>query len=285
MFWNGTSTIGLIITVMFTLTFSEIGLAGESRRQMIERPGVTIEIFSEGHGPMVLMIPSLGRGAEDFADLSKRLSDAGYTAVRIQPRGIGQSRGALKGISLHDLAVDAATVIEAMKGQPAIVIGHAFGNRVARMLAVKRPELIRAVVLLAAGGKAPMDPAIRDSLTKSFDLNLPEPERLEHIRRAFFAPGNDPSVWRGGWYPEVAEAQGAATQATKLQDWWSGGKAPILVVQPMKDTVATPVNAKMLKEDIGERVTIVEIADAGHALLPEQPEAVAKAVIGYIKLH
>ena len=116
MFWNGTSTIGLIITIIFILSLSEIGMAGETTRQILERPGVIIEIFSEGHEPMVLMIPSLGRGAEDFTDLAKRLSDAGYMAVRIQPRGIGQSRGALKGISLHDLAVDAATVIETMKG-------------------------------------------------------------------------------------------------------------------------------------------------------------------------
>ncbi len=284
MYLNGISWLGMILLILAGLTLSDTCMAGDQGR-IFEGPGVTIEVFSEGQGPMVLMLPSLGRGAEDFIDLAKRLSDAGYTAVRIQPRGIGQSRGPLKGISLQDLAFDAATVIEAMKGQPAIIIGHAFGNRVARMLAAKRPELVRAVVLLAAGGKAPMDPAIRDSLTKSFNLELPEKERLEHIRRAFFAPGHDPSVWRDGWYPEVATAQGAATQAAKLQDWWTGGKAPILVVQPLKDMVATPVNAKMIKEDIGERAMIVEIPDAGHALLPEQPEAVAKVVINYIKLH
>jgi pimeloyl-ACP methyl ester carboxylesterase len=284
MYLSGNALLVLILTIVINLAASDSGIAGDTGK-IIERPGVAIEVFAEGQGPMVLMIPSLGRGAVDFIDLAKRLSTAGYTAVRIQPRGIGQSRGPLKEISLHDLAMDAATVIEALKGQPAFVIGHAFGNRVARMLAAKRPELVRAVVLLAAGGKAPMEPVIRDSLTKSFDLEMPEAERLEHVRRAFFAPGNDPSVWRGGWYPEVATAQGAATQATKLQDWWSGGKVPILVVQPLKDTVATPVNARMLKEEFGDRVTVVDIADAGHALLPEQPEAVARAVINYIRSH
>ncbi|MBP1715444.1 MAG: alpha/beta hydrolase, partial [Deltaproteobacteria bacterium] len=96
----------------------------------------------------------------------------------------------------RELAEDTAAVIENLKGQPAVVVGHAFGNRVARMLATQRPELVRAVVLLAAGGKAPMDPSIRDSLGKCLDLALPEAERLEHVRRAFFAPGHDPSVWR-----------------------------------------------------------------------------------------
>jgi len=205
--------------------------------------------------------------------------------MRPQPRGIGGSRGPLKDITLRELAEDTAAVIENLKGQPAVVVGHAFGNRVARMLATQRPELVRAVVLLAAGGKAPMDPSIRDSLGKCLDLALPEAERLEHVRRAFFAPGHDPSVWRHGWHGEVAQAQAEATQRTPLDAWWKGGRAPILIVQPADDTVAPPINAKMLREDIGERVMVVEIAKAGHALLPEQPEAVAKAVIDYIRKH
>ena len=252
-------------------------------RQLVERPGVTREVFAEGRGPLVILLPSLGRGAEDFADLARRLAAAGFTAARPEPRGIGESRGPLQGLTLRDFAADAAAVIEAFGAGPAVVVGHAFGNRVARMLASDRPELVRAVVLLAAGGKAPMDPSIRDSLTKSFDLGLPEAERLEHVRRAFFAPGRDPAVWRGGWHRAVALAQAAATQATPLEAWWAGGRAPILVVQPMADTVAPPVNARMLQEDIGPRVTVVEIPGAGHALLPEQPEAVATAVIDYIR--
>jgi pimeloyl-ACP methyl ester carboxylesterase len=255
----------------------------QAARQMVERPGVAIEVFIEGQGPTVVMIPSLGRGAEDFADLARRVAAAGYRVLRPQPRGIAGSRGPLGGISLREIAADAAAVIETLKGEPAFVVGHAFGNRVARMLASDRPELVRAVLLLAAGGKAPMDPAIRDSLARCFDLALPEPERLEHVRRAFFAPGHDPSVWKGGWYPQVAEAQSRATLATPLESWWRGGRAPILVVQPMQDTVATPVNARMLKEEFKERITVVEIEDAGHALLPEQPEAVARAVIGYLR--
>jgi pimeloyl-ACP methyl ester carboxylesterase len=34
-------------------------------------------------------------------------------------------------------------------------VGHAFGSRVARCLAADRPELVRRVVLPAAGGLVP----------------------------------------------------------------------------------------------------------------------------------
>ncbi|HAM53960.1 MAG TPA: hypothetical protein DCQ64_00535 [Candidatus Rokubacteria bacterium] len=81
----------------------------------------------------------------------------------------------------------------------------------------------------------------------------------------------------------MALAQAAATQATPLEAWWAGGRAPILVVQPMADTIAPPANARMLQEDIGPGMTVVEIPGAGHALLPEQPEAGATAVIDCIR--
>jgi pimeloyl-ACP methyl ester carboxylesterase len=50
------------------------------------------------------------------------------------------------------LAADVAGVLETMDCGPAHLVGHAFGNRVARCLAVDRPSLVRSVTLLAAGG-------------------------------------------------------------------------------------------------------------------------------------
>ena len=53
------------------------------------------------------MIPSAGRGAEDFDDLSRAVVKAGYRVARLQPRGIGRSTGTMEGVSLLDLADDA----------------------------------------------------------------------------------------------------------------------------------------------------------------------------------
>lgn len=86
------------------------------------------------------MIPSLGRCASDFDDLSRRLVAAGFTAARLEPREIGKNAGPMSNITLHDLASDAAAVIEAIGGKPVIVIGHAFGQRVGRTLAAIDPS-------------------------------------------------------------------------------------------------------------------------------------------------
>ena len=52
-----------------------------------------IEVLSQGDGPPVVLLPSLGRGAEDFDPIAERLADAGYRVLRPQPRGIGRSEG------------------------------------------------------------------------------------------------------------------------------------------------------------------------------------------------
>ena len=92
----------------------------------------------------------------DFDELSQRLARSGYQTVLPEPRGIGSSAGPLEGITLHDVAGDVAAVIEALGGGSVIVVGHAFGNRVARVVATDHPLLVKHVVLLACGGAVPM---------------------------------------------------------------------------------------------------------------------------------
>ena len=53
----------------------------------------------------------------------------------------------------------------------------------------------------------------------------------------------------------------------------------MLVVQPACDALAVPANAHALDDAFGDRVEVVTVVGAGHALLPEQPEALAHIVV------
>jgi pimeloyl-ACP methyl ester carboxylesterase len=251
-------------------------------RTVIARNEMRIEVLAQGSGPLVVLLPSLGRGAADFDPIAERLADAGYRVLRPQPRGIGQSRGPMTGIDLHDYAADVAAVIEHEDNGPAFVAGHAFGNRVARMLATDRPELVRAVALIAANiGKAPSPPEVRAAIRASADASLPEAERLAALQFAFFAPGNDPRAWLEGWYPEVLAAERAAGDRTSREEDFAAGTAPILYLQPSHDPLAHVEDAKAYRERFGDRVTVVVIERASHAVVAEQPEAVSAALIAY----
>lgn len=55
------------------------------------------------------------------------------------------------------------------------------------------------------------------------------------------------------------------------------------MVQPEDDVMAVSENAVRLCEDLGDRASLVMVPDAGHALLPEQPDAVAEAVLSWLE--
>ncbi len=87
---------------------------------------------------------------------------------------------------MHDLASDVAAVIRAFGGGLAIVVGHALGNGVARVVATDYPGLVKQVVLLAAGGLALMSKETQEAFGLVFNPTLSREERLAAIRSAFF---------------------------------------------------------------------------------------------------
>lgn len=76
---------------------------------------------------------------------------------------------------------------------------------------------------------------------------------------------------------------GMATQSAQVADWWQAGTTELLVIQPADDAIAPPENAHRLLAAVGQRASMVAIPDAGHALLPEQPQAVADAVLIWLR--
>jgi len=69
------------------------------------------------------------------------------------------------------------------------------------------------------------------------------------------------------------------------ESWHCAGGVPMLIIQPMQDRIAPIENAYALRDKCPQEVEIVEVQNAGHALLPEQPEAVAKAVLDFLAKH
>ncbi len=249
---------------------------------------VRIEVIAEGRGPLIVMLPSRGRGAEDFDGVADELVKAGFRVLRPQPRGAALSRGPMQNLTLHDLARDVAAVIRnAGDGGPAIIVGHAFGSWVARMTAIDHPELVRGVVMVAAAAKAyplgfPGAEELSEAVQKSGDFALPPSERLRYLRLAFFAPNSDARVWLEGWHPAADKVQSAAGRATQQSEWWSGGGVPLLDLQGALDPFKPRATSNEMRDEFGERASIVVIPDASHALIQERPDTVAAAILAWI---
>jgi pimeloyl-ACP methyl ester carboxylesterase len=251
-------------------------------REFVRHDGVTIDVIVEGDGPAIVLLPSLARDSEDYDEVAEGLAKAGFRVLRPQPRGIGRSTGPMRGISLHDLARDIAEVIKALGSGRAVVVGHAYGNWVARMTAADYPQHVRGVVIAAAAAKN-YPAELSAAVTNAGDLALPDAERLKALRFGFFAPGHDAAVWLTGWHPQVRESQRAAAAATPQQEWWSAGSVPLLDLQAEHDPFKPPQKRNEMKDEFGDRVTVTVIPDASHALIPEQPMAVVDALVAWIK--
>jgi pimeloyl-ACP methyl ester carboxylesterase len=190
----------------------------------------------------------------------------------------------MAGIDLHDYADDVAAAIEHAAGGPAFVVGHAFGNRVARLLATIRPDLVRAVSLVAANvGRDPSPPKVREAIKASADPSRPDAERLAALQFAFFAPGNDARAWLNGWHPGVLAAERIAGDKTPREEDYAAGNAPVLYLQPDHDPLAHVENATEYQRALGERVTVVVIPHASHAAIAEQPEFIADELEAYAR--
>jgi pimeloyl-ACP methyl ester carboxylesterase len=261
----------------------EAPMPEQRARRFVTRGDTRIEVSDEGRGRLLVMLPSSSRDSEDFDPVAAAFARAGLRVLRPQPRGMCGSMGPLTGLTLHDLAADVASAIEDTGNGAAVVLGHAFGQWVARTLACDRPELVRGLVLAAAAARSPA-PELRDALQTCSDPAQPDAERLTALRRAFFAPGHDPSVWLTGWHKQAGQTQREAVAATPRHEWWAGGTAPILDLQAAQDPWRPRETADELRRELGpQRVTVAVIENASHALLPEQPDAFVAAVLDWIR--
>jgi pimeloyl-ACP methyl ester carboxylesterase len=244
---------------------------------------VTIEYSDEGRGEVIVMLPSLARSGRDFDDVSTRIIGKGFRVVRPEPRGIRGSHGPMEELSLHDFGGDVAAVLDHEKTGPVVIVGHAWGSQPARMVAADRPDLVCAVVMAAAsagkllpGSEEKPYSRLRTEIDGAGDPSLSIDKRLECLRKAFFAPGHDPSVWLDGWYQDAHHAQSYARVHTPIDDYFSAGTVvPILDLQAEHDAVVIP---KIMKPYLGDRVTEVVIKGAAHSMAPEQPQAMCDAI-------
>lgn len=249
----------------------------------IEVGGATLECTLYGSGTPVVLLANAGCSTGYLDDLARVLAAGGLQALSINMRGTGQSIGPLDGITVRDLAADVAGVLEAMDCGPAHLVGHAFGNRIARCLAVDRPSLVRSVTLLAAGGLiAPATP-LGTSFRSATEVKMNGSDCVTVLGARWLSPASDPRMLaKVECWPAVLLDHFATSRGMALEEWWSAGTAPLLVIQGLDDEAAPPGNGHALREQFGDRVRLIDLPRAGHFMLLEQPETVTRAVAEFV---
>ena len=250
---------------------------------IIEVSGVTLECAVDGSGDPVVLLANAGCSVGYLDDLASTLVARGLQAICINMRGVGKSCGPLDDATLHDLAADVAGVIDVLGCGPTHLIGHAFGNRIARCLAADRPSLVRKVVVLAAGGLITPSTPLGTGLRNASEVKMNGSDCVTKLGARWLSPASDPRILAAvECWPAVFLAHLGTSRNVALDEWWTAGTAPLLVIQGLDDTAAVPANGHALREQLGDRVRVVDLPHAGHFMLLERPEAVAGAVLEFL---
>ena len=111
----------------------------------LEIDGANIAYEEVGRGPAVMLIH--GTGGAVWDPLPAQLAAAGHRAIYYHRRGFGASRcPPIKDPPRHTR--DAAALLERLDAAPAIVVGHSMGGVLTLDLAIRRPDLVRGLVVI-----------------------------------------------------------------------------------------------------------------------------------------
>lgn len=239
---------------------------------------------------LILALPGSGGDYSRYKRIGPLLAEAGYRLVVVNQRGIMGSTGNLEDLTLHDLADDVIAVADQLGVEQFHMMGWAFGNRTSRMLATDYPDRVASVTLIAAGGIVPAltEPGELGKLLSDPDLPLAERKRL--ARRTLFSKVTPDAIVEDyaanlKYWPAARAAQRQANLNTPLEEWVAGGEGPLLMVMGEDDLTAPIENGHIMKAEHGDRLTLVVVPGAGHAIGLEKPAETATVIVEFLKNH
>ena len=214
----------------------------------------------------------------------------GRSVILFENAGVGRSSGKVPE-TVVDMADHALKFLDALALTQVDVLGFSLGGMVAQVIALKRPALLRKIILTATGPEGGVGVAMdRPELLKIFvDEQMPMSEKLLKL----FFETTETSQSAGRQFvqrlarrtedkdtPTTAEAAGA--QLGAMAAWQkSGGEPfiylkritqPVLVTNGNNDTMIPTVNSFTLNAHLPDAQLII-YPDSGHGALFQHARA------------
>jgi pimeloyl-ACP methyl ester carboxylesterase len=268
-------------------------LGGFEERAFLHR-GTRIRYLAGGSGPPVVLVHGLGGAASNWRLIAPALA-AGRRVIVPELPGHGGSAPLDGAASLDPFAEALLAVAEAEDAMPAPWIGHSLGGLVALRAAALRPEAVTGVVVAAAAG---ISSASRIGQVAVTLIGIARPGKLLARRRREISRSRAGRMLAFGWWgvadpaaldPEMAEAFLAGP--ARHTDTLTAGKAlvssdprhdlhhvtcPCLCLWGANDNWVPLADGMEYARRL--RAPLRTIADCGHLLIGERPDAVLRAV-------
>ena len=254
-----------------------------------------------GSGPTILMLHDIGGGHRAFAPQVESFAAAGYRAVAWDMPGYGHSVP-IDPYNFKGLAQSCAVLIEnlmyAKGGDGVILLGHGMGGMVAQEVAVRRPELVRRLVLTATSGMVgPVAPEARLAWQRDYVAEclapLEDGQGMQGLAQAVL-----PQLVGAKALPEgvalathVMAQVSAATYRRALEALVGFDRqaqlahihVPTLLIGGETDTVAPPAVMRQMAQAIAGS-SYLELPGVGHLPHLEAPDDFDGMVLNFLAL-
>ena len=247
--------------------------------------GTRLFVSEYGDGDDVLFIPGLGYSGWCWVRQVGPISEFARM-LAMDNRGVGHSDKPAGRYSIEQMADDAYEVLRQKASGPAHVVGTSMGGYIAQTLAIRHPEAVRSLVLVAttSGGEG-CTPVPAETLRRWAAASVLSP--------ADFARKTMPRSFSPGWsrqHPEeFKELLGLRLQtSTPSSAWRSQFEAcavflrdglpagdisqPVTIVHGTADRVVPYENAAHLARR-HPHASVVALEGAGHLCWIERPDA------------
>lgn len=253
--------------------------------------GGDIQFEAQGSGPALLFLHAFPLGLTMWDDQARGLADAARV-LRFDARGFGGSSLGDGALSMDRIADDAASLLDHLGVDKAVVAGCSMGGYACFALWRRHPDRVRALILqdTKAGPDAPEARAARATLSErviaegagaAAEAFLPRllgattqrerPVIAARVRALIL--GNRPRGIADALLGLGARADSTATMATI--------HVPTLVVCGEEDVITPPAEAEAMARAIpGARLAL--IPRAGHLANLENPAAYDDALRGFL---
>lgn len=217
----------------------------------------------------LVLVHGIGMGRKVFADLARRLAPHGRVIAIDQP-GYGEAPEPPRTPTMERTADLVAAYLRKIDRGPVILLGHSMGTQVVTEVAVRHPDAVSRLVLVAPTVDRRHRRAVSQLVRLGIDLVGESPKVLLLGAREYLRAG-----------PHLRRKM-AAMLRHRPEDAYPRVTAPALVLRGERDRVAPPswcAEAVAALPDARSQ----EIAGHGHETLIRDAGPAARAILDFIR--
>jgi pimeloyl-ACP methyl ester carboxylesterase len=256
----------------------------------LQVPGARLHYEQRGEGPETIVFAHGLLFSGRMFDGQVEVLRENYRCVAFDFRGQGKSEVTRRGYDMDTLAEDAAALIEALGCAPCHLVGLSMGGFVGLRLAIRRPELLRTLVLISTSADPDSAGIVAGYRRMAFVTRWLGPRIVaRRVERIIFGEPflNDPSreAERESWMRRImangrigmARAALGVIDREGVRDLLERIAVPTLILVGERDVATPPSKSERMHTRIPGSKLVV-IPGAGHTLTVEDPGAVNAAL-------